>query len=41
VRLISQPGMILPRIGIAVVLAGMVFMYRSELPPLRNRWTDL
>jgi len=41
VRLVSQPRMFLPRIGIAVVLAGMVFMYRSELPPLRDRWTDL
>src|SRR5260370_27920656 len=41
VRLISQPRMILPRIGIALVLAGMVFMYRSEPPPLRDRWTDL
>jgi N-acetylglucosaminyldiphosphoundecaprenol N-acetyl-beta-D-mannosaminyltransferase len=41
VRLISQPRMFLPRIGIALVLAGMVFMYRSELPPLRDRWTDL
>ena len=40
VRLISQPRMFLPRIGIAVVLAAMVFMYRSELPPLRDRWTD-
>ena len=41
VRLISQPRMILPRIGIALVLAGMVFMYRSELPPLRDRWSDV
>ncbi len=41
VRLMSQPRMFLPRIGIALVLAGMVFMYRSELPPLRDRWTDL
>ena len=40
-RLMSQPGMLLPRIGIAFALARMVFMYRSELPPLRERWTDL
>jgi UDP-N-acetyl-D-mannosaminuronic acid transferase (WecB/TagA/CpsF family) len=40
-RLISQPAMILPRIGIAVALAGMVFRYRSEMPPLRPRWADV
>ncbi|MDQ6655088.1 MAG: WecB/TagA/CpsF family glycosyltransferase [Verrucomicrobiota bacterium] len=40
-RLLSQPRMILPRFGIALALAGMVFRYRSEMPPLRARWTDL
>lgn len=40
-RLGSQPRMILPRLGIALALAAMVFRYRSELPPLRTRWTDL
>jgi N-acetylglucosaminyldiphosphoundecaprenol N-acetyl-beta-D-mannosaminyltransferase len=40
-RLMSQPRMLLPRIGIAFALARMVFMYRSELPPLRPRWTDV
>lgn len=40
-RLASQPRMILLRVGIACALAWMVFRYRSELPPLRTRWTDL
>jgi exopolysaccharide biosynthesis WecB/TagA/CpsF family protein len=40
-RLVSQPRMLLPRIGIAFALARMVFIYRSKLPPLRERWTDL
>lgn len=40
-RLASQPGMFLPRLGIAAALAAMVLRYRSELPPLRKRWTDL
>jgi UDP-N-acetyl-D-mannosaminuronic acid transferase (WecB/TagA/CpsF family) len=40
-RLMSQPRMLLPRIGIAFTLARMVFTYRSELPPLRERWTDV
>jgi UDP-N-acetyl-D-mannosaminuronic acid transferase (WecB/TagA/CpsF family) len=40
-RLMSQPRMFLPRIGIAFTLARMVFAYRSELPPLRERWTDV
>jgi UDP-N-acetyl-D-mannosaminuronic acid transferase (WecB/TagA/CpsF family) len=40
-RLMSQPRMLLPRIGIAFALARMVFAYRSELPPLRERWTDV
>jgi UDP-N-acetyl-D-mannosaminuronic acid transferase (WecB/TagA/CpsF family) len=40
-RLISQPRMLLPRIGIAFILAGMVFKYRSELPRLKTRWADV
>ena len=40
-RLLSQPRMFLPRLGIAFVLAKMVFKYRSELPQLQNRWVDL
>jgi UDP-N-acetyl-D-mannosaminuronic acid transferase (WecB/TagA/CpsF family) len=40
-RLASQPRMILPRVGIALALAAMVFRYGAELPPLRTRWTDL
>ena len=41
VRLLAQPGMILPRIGIAFALARMIFKYRSELPPLKKRWADI
>jgi UDP-N-acetyl-D-mannosaminuronic acid transferase (WecB/TagA/CpsF family) len=40
-RLMSQPRMLLPRIGIAFALARMIFTYGSKLPPLRERWTDL
>jgi exopolysaccharide biosynthesis WecB/TagA/CpsF family protein len=40
-RLLSQPRMFLPRLGIAYVLAKMVFKYRAELPPLQDRWVDL
>jgi N-acetylglucosaminyldiphosphoundecaprenol N-acetyl-beta-D-mannosaminyltransferase len=40
-RLVSQPRMFLPRIGIAFILAGMVFKYRSELPRLKTRWADV
>ena len=40
-RLISQPRMLLPRIGIAFALAGMVFKYRSKLPRLKPRWADI
>ena len=40
-RLAAQPGMLLPRIGIALVLAGMLLRYRSELPPLKHRWSDV
>lgn len=39
-RLASQPRMLLPRIGMALTLAGMVFRYRDELPTLRARWTE-
>lgn len=41
VRLMAQPRMFFPRIGIAFALARMVFKYRAELPPLRPRWSDL
>lgn len=40
-RFVAQPGMIVPRLGIAFVLAGMVLKYRDELPPLQKRWADL
>ena len=40
-RLFSQPRLLIPRIGIAFALIGMVLKYRSELPPLRSRWTEL
>ena len=41
VRLFSQPRMFFPRIGIAFGLAGMIFKYRSEMPPLKKRWADI
>jgi UDP-N-acetyl-D-mannosaminuronic acid transferase (WecB/TagA/CpsF family) len=41
VRLCSQPRMVFPRFGTAFALAAMVWKYRSEMPPLRDRWTDL
>jgi UDP-N-acetyl-D-mannosaminuronic acid transferase (WecB/TagA/CpsF family) len=40
-RLFAQPAMFLPRIGMAITLALMVFRYRSDLPKLRTRWTEL
>ena len=40
-RLLAQPRMLFPRIGIAFALARMVFKYRSELPPLKKRWADM
>jgi len=40
-RLVAQPRMLLPRIGIAFVLAGMVLKYRSDLPRLKTRWADV
>jgi hypothetical protein len=33
--------MFFPRIGIAFALAWMIFKYRSELPPLKQRWADI
>lgn len=41
IRFLTQPGMILPRLGIALALTTMVFRYRSELPPLRRRWANV
>lgn len=41
IRLLAQPRMFFPRIGIAFALSRMVFKYRSEMPPLRQRWSDL
>lgn len=41
VRLLSQPRMFFPRLGIALALARMIFKYRSELPPLKKRWADV
>lgn len=41
VRLVAQPRMIFPRIGIALALARMIFKYRSEMPPLQKRWADM
>jgi N-acetylglucosaminyldiphosphoundecaprenol N-acetyl-beta-D-mannosaminyltransferase len=40
-RLLAQPRMFFPRIGIAFALARMIFKYRSELPPLKQRWADV
>ncbi len=40
-RLIAQPRMILPRIGIALALWNMLRVNRSELPPLQMRWADV
>jgi UDP-N-acetyl-D-mannosaminuronic acid transferase (WecB/TagA/CpsF family) len=40
-RLLAQPRMFFPRIGIAFALVRMVFKYRSELPPLKKRWADI
>ena len=41
VRLLAQPRMFFPRLGIAFALARMIFKYRSELPPLKKRWADI
>jgi UDP-N-acetyl-D-mannosaminuronic acid transferase (WecB/TagA/CpsF family) len=41
VRVLAQPRMFFPRIGIALALARMIFKYRSELPPLKKRWADV
>lgn len=40
-RLIAQPRMILPRIGIAFALWRMLSRDRSELPHLQSRWADV
>jgi exopolysaccharide biosynthesis WecB/TagA/CpsF family protein len=40
-RLAAQPRMLLPRIGIAFILAEMLFKYRSEMPPLKKRWAEM
>jgi UDP-N-acetyl-D-mannosaminuronic acid transferase (WecB/TagA/CpsF family) len=40
-RLIGQPRMLLPRFALALSFAAIVLRYRSELPPLRTRWTDI
>jgi exopolysaccharide biosynthesis WecB/TagA/CpsF family protein len=40
-RLFAQPRMFFPRIGIALALTRMIFKYRSELPPLKKRWSDV
>ena len=40
-RLLAQPRMFFPRIGIALALLRMVFKYRSELPTLKKRWSDV
>jgi hypothetical protein len=40
-RFAAQPQLILPRIGIAVLLAAMVLRSRSNLPPLKTRWSDM
>lgn len=41
VRLLAQPRMFFPRLGIALALTRMIFKYRSELPPLKKRWADI
>ena len=40
-RLLAQPRMFFPRIGIALALVGMILKYGSELPPLKKRWADI
>jgi N-acetylglucosaminyldiphosphoundecaprenol N-acetyl-beta-D-mannosaminyltransferase len=40
-RLLGQPRMFFPRVGIALALVWMVIKYRSELPPLKKRWADV
>lgn len=40
-RLASQPRMLLPRVAIVVSVAAMVLRYRSELPRLRTRWSEV
>lgn len=40
-RAAAQPSMFFPRIGMAATLVLMVFRYRSEMPKLRARWTEV
>jgi exopolysaccharide biosynthesis WecB/TagA/CpsF family protein len=40
-RLVQQPRMLLPRLGIACVVAWMVIKYRSESPLVKARWSEL
>jgi UDP-N-acetyl-D-mannosaminuronic acid transferase (WecB/TagA/CpsF family) len=40
-RLVAQPRMILPRIGIAIAVLSLLFRNRSEAPALQPRWADL
>lgn len=40
-RLVAQPSLILPRLGIALTLALTVLRYRAEPPVLKPRWSDM
>jgi N-acetylglucosaminyldiphosphoundecaprenol N-acetyl-beta-D-mannosaminyltransferase len=40
-RLVAQPRMILPRLGMAIVLASMLIRYRRQAPPVKSRWANL
>ena len=40
-RFIAQPRLIIPRLAIASTVAAMIIRYRSEMPPLQSRWSDL
>ena len=40
-RLMAQPRLLLPRLGMALVLAWMIIKYRSEPVPLKARWAEL
>lgn len=40
-RFAAQPRLIIPRILIALGVVTMLLRYRENLPPLRERWTDL
>lgn len=41
VRLTAQPRMIVPRLGITGAVTSMVLKYKSEMPPLQKRWSDV